>query len=237
MNILITGAGRGIGNSLVRELASRGGNNLIALSRNKTKIDELALACNEKFPSSRVVAYSMDLESDSKVFKALFEFITKTYGQLDILINNAGYLVNKPFNSLEIEDERKMWITNYLAPSRLIRLFVPILGLLEKGHVVNMSSMGGVQGSQKFAGLSSYSASKSALATLTECLAEEYKSENIAFNCIALGAVQTEMLEEAFPGYKANMKPEDLAVFLADFCLNGMNYCNGKILPFSLSQP
>jgi len=237
MNILITGAGRGIGNALVRELASRGGHNLIALSRNKTKIDELAQACNEKFPSSRVSAYYMDLESDNKVYKALFEFVEKDYGQLDILVNNAGYLVNKPFGSLEIEDERKMWLTNYLAPSQLIRLLLPILGLNEKGHVINISSMGGVQGSQKFPGLSSYSASKSALATLTECLAEENKSENIAFNCIALGAVQTEMLEEAFPGYKANIKAEDLAVYLADFCLYGMKYCNGKILPFSLSQP
>jgi 3-oxoacyl-[acyl-carrier protein] reductase len=237
MNILVTGAGRGIGNALVKELASRGDNTVIALSRNSSKIKELAKFCSEKFISSRVIDYTMDLEGNDETFLELEDFIRKNQGTLDILVNNAGYLVNKPFSGMQIEDEKRMWSINYLAASRLSRLLIALMAKNKKGHIVNISSMGGVQGSQKFAGLSSYSASKAALAVLTECLAEEYKNKNLAVNCIALGAVQTEMLEEAFPGYKAGTEPEELAVHLADFCLKGMQYCNGKILPFSLTQP
>jgi len=237
MNILITGAGRGIGNALVRELASRGGHKLIALSRNSARINKLAEETNTIFPSSQVYAYEMDLEGTNQDYSGLFDFIKNTFGNLDVLVNNAGFLTNKPYEILSAEEEIKTWKVNYLAPSMLIRLLLPVIGLKERGHVVNISSMGGVQGSQKFPGLSSYSASKSALATLTECLAEEFKSRNMAFNCIALGAVQTEMLEEAFPGYRADLSPEDLSVHLADFCLKGMQYCNGKILPWSLSLP
>jgi 3-oxoacyl-[acyl-carrier protein] reductase len=237
MNILITGAGRGIGFASVKEFASRGNHLIIALSRNSSRINELAGICNKLYPTSKVYPYCMDLESGKNEFIALRDFVVNSLGHLDILLNNAGYLVNKPFDSLDTEDERKMWSINYLAPSILSRLLLPIIGIKGKGHVVNISSMGGVQGSVKFPGLSSYSASKSALATLTECLAEEYKASDIAFNCIALGAVQTEMLEEAFPGYKANMNAEEFSVYLADFCLKGMYFCNGKILPYSLSQP
>jgi 3-oxoacyl-[acyl-carrier protein] reductase len=237
MNILVTGAARGIGFASVKEFASRGNHNIIALSRNNARITELASLCNNLFASSKVFPYCMDLESEANEFSALFDYISDNFGHLEVLLNNAGYLLNKPFKNIKVEDERKMWAINYLAPSNLIRLLIPIMGTADKAHVVNISSMGGVQGSVKFPGLSSYSASKSALATLTECLAEEIKDSNIAFNCIALGAVQTEMLEEAFPSYKAKMSAADFAVYLSDFCLKGMNYCNGKILPFSLSQP
>jgi len=237
MNILITGAGRGIGFAMVKEFASRGNHNIVALSRNMERLNELAGICNDIFPSSKVYPYCMDLESGTKEFTVLYDYINESFGLLDILLNNAGYLVNKPFRTLQVEDEKKMWAINYLAPSRLTRLLIPIIGLKEKGHVVNISSMGGLQGSLKFPGLSSYSASKSALATLTECLAAEFKDSNIAFNCIAPGSVQTEMLQEAFPSYNAKMSAADFAVYLTDFCLKGMNYCNGKILPFSLSQP
>lgn len=237
MNILVTGASRGIGFATVKEISSRGNHNIIALSRNFNKINELANVCNDLYPSSRVYPYLMDLESEINEFKCLFEYIHGNFNHLDILLNNAGFLINKPFKDLLLEDERRMWTMNYLAPSNLIRLFIPIMGTTIKGHVINISSMGGFQGSLKFPGLSSYSASKSALAILTECLAEEYKESNIAFNCIALGAIQTEMLSEAFPEYRAKMSCADFAPYLSDFCLKGMNYCNGKILPFSLSQP
>jgi 3-oxoacyl-[acyl-carrier protein] reductase len=237
MNILVTGAARGIGYASVKEFASRGNHNIIALSRNKTRLDELAEECNKSFTSSKVLPFFMDLEGQQSEFSALFEYVNDKFGHLEILLNNAGYLINKPFANLLVEDERKMWVINYLAPSILIRNLLALIGTEGKGHVVNISSMGGVQGSVKFAGLSSYSASKASLATLTECLAEEYKECNVSFNCIALGAVQTEMLEEAFPGYKARMSAPDFAAYLVDFCLTGMNYCNGKILPFSLTQP
>ncbi len=97
--------------------------------------------------------------------------------------------------------------------------------------------MGGIQGSVKFPGLSIYSSSKAALATLTECLAEEYKDQKMAFNYLALGAVQTEMLEEAFPEYRAPLSANEMAEFIVHFSLQGYNYFNGKILPVSISTP
>jgi len=82
-----------------------------------------------------------------------------------------------------------------------------------------------------------YAASKGALAILTECMAEELKGRNIKANCLALGAVQTEMLAEAFPGYEAPVKPNEMASFIKNFALNGHHVYNGKILPVSLSTP
>ena len=94
-----------------------------------------------------------------------------------------------------------------------------------------------LQGSAKFPGLTAYSSSKAAIAGLTECLAEELKDKNISVNCLAIGAVQTEMLEEAFPGYKAPLSPKQMAEYIFDFALKGHQYYNGKILPVSSSTP
>ena len=104
-------------------------------------------------------------------------------------------------------------------------------------HIVNIGSMGGFQGSAKFKGLSLYSAAKGAVAVLTESMAEEFKERGIKVNALALGAVQTEMLASAFPGYKAPLTAGQMAEFIADFALNGHKYFNGKILPVSLSTP
>jgi NAD(P)-dependent dehydrogenase (short-subunit alcohol dehydrogenase family) len=104
-------------------------------------------------------------------------------------------------------------------------------------HVVTISSMGGVQGSMKFPGLAAYSSSKGAVITLTELLAEEYKEQGIAFNALALGAVQTEMLAEAFPDYKAPTTAEEMAGYIANFTLTGNQFYNGKVLQVSASTP
>jgi len=105
------------------------------------------------------------------------------------------------------------------------------------GHVVTISSMGGVQGSLKFPGLAAYSSSKGAVITLTELWAEEFKETGPSFNVLAIGAVQTEMLEEAFPGYEAPITAKDMADYILDFALNGQRYYNGKLLQVSSSTP
>jgi len=89
----------------------------------------------------------------------------------------------------------------------------------------------------KFPGLAAYSSSKGALLTLTEMLAEEYKEQGISFNALALGAVQTEMLEEAFPGYKAPVSAVEMANYIYNFALTGNKFYNGKILQVSSSTP
>ncbi|UCG28027.1 MAG: SDR family oxidoreductase, partial [Bacteroidales bacterium] len=159
------------------------------------------------------------------------------FDHIDVLINNAGYLHAVSFEETESSEAGQMASTNFLAPAELIRKTIPLLGKAGPSHIVNISSMGGIQGSVKFRGLAFYSATKSALATLTECLAEEYKDQRIFFNCLAFGAVQTEMLSEAFPGYCAPITSAEAARFVVDFALTGYRYFNGKILPVSVTTP
>ena len=159
----------------------------------------------------------------------------KGWKHVDVLINNSGYLVNKPFSELSLEDFKQSYDVNVFGVFSLTQVLLPFFK--KSSHVVNISSMGGVQGSAKFPGLAAYSSSKGALITLTELLAEEYKEKGPSFNVLALGAVQTEMLSEAFPGYEASCQPEDMAKFIADFGLKSHYFLNGKIIPISLSTP
>jgi short-subunit dehydrogenase len=224
-NIIITGTSRGIGFELVK-LFSKAGHNVLALSRNEKPIQNLKL--------NNVTSFSFDLGND-KAYQKVKDFITNNWEQVDILINNAGTLVNKPYSETTIKDFENVYRTNVFGVAELTRVVLPFM---KKGsHVVTISSMGGVQGSLKFPGLAAYSSSKAAVITLTELLAEEYKDSGTSFNVLALGAVQTEMLEEAFPGYEAPTTALEMAQYIFDFSLNGNKYYNGKLLQVSNSTP
>ena len=159
----------------------------------------------------------------------------KVFGEIDVLINNAGALVNKPFSKISNTDLLYLYNINVFAPFRLVRDLSPYFS--SQSHTINISSVGGVQGSVKFPGLSAYSSSKGALTILTECLAEEFKETKHRFNALALGAVQTQMLEEAFPGYKASLSAQEMAKYLVRFALEDGLYYNGKVLNVSSSTP
>lgn len=236
MNIIVTGASRGIGYELVKLLSTDSKHTVIAISRNAQKLKQLKEDCLLQNPSSNVIPIVCDL-SDKNAMEGLISELKKNIKSVNILINNAGALVNKPFEQISSTDLEYVYNVNVFSTVRLIQGVLPLLDKKQKSHIVNISSMGGFQGSAKFAGLSAYSSSKAALACLTECLAEEFKEKNIAFNCLALGATQTEMLNEAFPGYKAPLTADKMAAFIADFSLNAHQYMNGKIIPVSLSTP
>lgn len=224
-NVIITGASRGIGFELVKYFANAN-HNVLALSRN---IDSL-IALNH----SNIKAISIDLSKEKEIIKAV-DFVTKSWSKVDILIHNAGKLINKPFTKTAVNDFLEVYKVNVFAVAELTRL---LMSHLKKGsHVVTISSMGGVQGSMKFPGLAAYSSSKGAVITLSELLAEEYKERGIAFNVLALGAVQTEMLAEAFPDYKAQMTATEMANYIANFALTGNKFYNGKVLQVSSSTP
>ena len=155
--------------------------------------------------------------------------------QVDALINNAGAFLNKPFEKISKKEFEYIFQVNVFGLSSITRKVLPIID--SKGHIVNITSMGGINGAAKFDGLSAYSSSKGAVNILTELLAEEYKEKGPSFNALAFGAVQTEMLEEAFPGLKAPISSEEIADFILDFSLEGQKYFNGKILPVSSSTP
>jgi NAD(P)-dependent dehydrogenase (short-subunit alcohol dehydrogenase family) len=157
-----------------------------------------------------------------------------------VLINNAGLLINKPFEELSSQDWTDVYSTNVFGAVNMIRNLLPLLSPSEEGvksHIVNISSMGGFQGSVKFKGLSAYSSSKAALVGITECLAEEFKGRNIAVNCLCLGSVKTEMFAAAFPSFKASAAVEEMSAFIARFAVEGQKFFNGKIIPVSDSTP
>lgn len=224
-HVIITGTSRGIGFELV-QLFAKAGCKVLALSRNEKPIQSLNL--------ENVTSFSFDL-GDSKAYKKVENFIKDEWKHVDVLINNAGTLLNKPFAQTSIEDFEQVYKTNVFGVAELTRIVLPYMK--NESHVVTISSMGGVQGSMKFPGLAAYSSSKAAVITLTELWAEEYKSTGISFNVLALGAVQTEMLEEAFPGYQAPTTALEMAQYIFDFSLNGNTYYNGKLLQVSNSTP
>jgi short-subunit dehydrogenase len=224
-NIIITGTSRGIGFELA-QLFAKNNYNVLALSRNSEPLNNLNL--------KNITTLSVDLSNDNDLQKVT-EFVTNNWQNVAILINNAGKLVNKPFEKITTTDFLEVYKVNVFAVAELTKQLIPFL---QKGsHVVNISSIGGVLGSMKFPGLAAYSSSKGALLTLTEVLAEEYKEQQISFNAIALGAVQTEMLEEAFPGYKAPVSAEEMADYIYNFALTGNKYYNGKVLQVSSTTP
>lgn len=230
MNIVVTGASQGIGYEIVKKLLNDSEHNVFALARSKKKLESL-----KKYSlGSTYTYYTFDLLKENYK-KDLIPEITRALGKVDILINNAGLLVNKPFAELTNKDFDDLFDTNVKSIFKLIRDLLPHYS--KNAHIVNISSMGGYQGSAKFSGLSLYSASKGALGILTECIAEELKYQNIKANALALGAVQTEMLSEAFPGYEAPVKAEEMAGFIIDFAMKAHHYINGKIIPVSLSTP
>ena len=224
-NIVITGTSRGIGFELAKQFAANG-HQVLALSRNTAPL----LAVNHK----NITVLSVDI-SDGNDLNKVTDFIKSTWKRVDVLVNNAGKLINKPFTELSSEDFLEVYKVNVFGVAEITKLMIPFL---QKGsHVVTISSMGGIQGSLKFPGLAAYSSAKGAVITLSELLAEEYKEQQIAFNILALGAVQTEMLEEAFPGYEAPLSAVEMAAYIYNFSLTGNKFYNGKVLQVSSSNP
>ncbi|HAM09070.1 MAG: hypothetical protein A2X05_04665 [Bacteroidetes bacterium GWE2_41_25] len=229
MNIIVIGGTRGIGKEIVLNLSPDDGNNIIVTGRNEQALKQLSTY------SANIHGIKLDLAYPEKDYESFSDSIKEYFSTIDILINNAGMLVSKEFTETSLSEARMMMETNFFGPAMVIRKLKP---MMTKGsHIVNIASMGGFQGSIKFKGLSYYSASKAALACLSECLANEFSDSFISVNCLALGAVQTEMLEEAFPGYTAPVTAKDMAGFISDFAVKGHKFFNGKTLPVAVSTP
>jgi NAD(P)-dependent dehydrogenase (short-subunit alcohol dehydrogenase family) len=223
-NIIITGTSRGIGFELALQFA-KAGHQVLAISR---KI------APEFLSNQNITSLSVDLSEEDDLVQVQ-NFLLQTWKKVDIIIHNAGSLLLKPFAQTTQEDFENIYKVNVFGVANLTRLCLPYL---QKGsHVVSISSMGGIQGSMKFAGLSAYSSSKGAVITLSELLAEEYKDSGITFNVLALGAVNTEMLQEAFPGYEAPISAKEMADYIFNFALTGNKYHNGKVIQVSATTP
>jgi NAD(P)-dependent dehydrogenase (short-subunit alcohol dehydrogenase family) len=225
---VVTGASRGIGYEICKSLADEK-HHAVAVARSENLLEEL-----EKKNPQCIHALPTDL-TDQNAVTELVKNIKNNFDGVDILINNAGTLINKPFRELSLDDWRSQIESNLISAVNITRQLLPSFN--ENAHIVNISSMGGFQGSAKFPGLAAYSVSKGALSILTECLAVELADENIKTNALCIGAVQTEMLKKAFPGIEAPVSPQEMGDYIADFALNGSNFYNGRILPVALGNP
>jgi NAD(P)-dependent dehydrogenase (short-subunit alcohol dehydrogenase family) len=232
MNIVITGASSGVGFEAALELILNGKHMVVALARSEDKLEKLYEIAKGLNPDCHLFPARFDIAHDDYENDFL-PFIEARLGKVDILINNAGALINKPFVELTQIDFAEMLQSNLLGHVKMIQNLLP---MMNKGsHIVNIGSMGGFQGSDKFPGLSAYSASKAALHTLTECLAVEFADRGISVNCLALGSAQTEMLEKAFPGFESPVAAFEMGAYVAHFALNGHKFYNGKILPVAMN--
>jgi NAD(P)-dependent dehydrogenase (short-subunit alcohol dehydrogenase family) len=227
MNIVITGAGKGIGLAIVKHFLNTTGHNIWACSRDVSALQALS--------APRLHSSTLDIASATAT--EIATLVSAQFNEVDLLIHNAGLLVNEPFETTSLEDWRRVFEVNVFSAVKINQALLPLLRKSSGAHVVHIGSMGGVQGSSKFPGLSAYSASKAALANLTECMAEELKTTGIHVNCLALGAVDTEMLRKAFPGYTAGTSSEEMAAFICDFSLNSRAFFNGKTLAVASSTP
>ena len=229
MNIVVNGGTRGIGKEIINFLAQDINNQIFVTGRNEKALNSLSVRYKN------VKSFSLDMSLFDIQYEKFRAAVSNHFERVDILINIAGFLISKDFLQTTNDEARLIMETNFFGPASLIRILKPIMS--SGSHIVNISSMGGFQGSAKYKGLSYYSASKAALACLTECLATEFTEFDISVNCLALGAVQTEMLDEAFPGYKAPVDAKQMAEFISGFALTGHKFFNGKILPVALGNP
>src|SRR4030043_1704728 len=231
MNIIINGGTRGIGKEIAMIMAEEESNKIFITGRNSNALKQLTAGAEH----GNIYTHVTDMVLFDENEKAFLEAGKGCFSEVDILINNAGYLIHTDFMNFDKKEARILMETNFFGPASLICLLQPIM---KRGsHIVNISSMGGFQGSSKYRGMSYYSASKAALSCLSECLAGEFREAGIAVNCLALGAVQTEMFEEAFPGLKAPVSAKEMAELIVYFALNGNRFFNGKVIPVSFSDP
>ncbi|NMC37832.1 MAG: SDR family oxidoreductase [Bacteroidales bacterium] len=231
MNILINGGSRGIGREVAKIMSSDRDNQILVTGRDESALKHLS----DSMTNENVSYLVMDLADIGKSIKSIKNHIYSRFSRIDILINSAGALTVKDFMKISEREARIMMETNFFGPATLIKMVAPIMG--NGSHIVNISSMGGYQGSSKYKGMAYYSASKASIACLTECLAVEFSGFGISVNCLSLGAVQTEMFKKAFPGFEAPVKPAQMAEFITYFAVNGNRFFNGKILPVAVSNP
>ncbi len=233
MNIIITGASSGIGFEAALELSLDVNNKVVCLARSADKLRKLHEIAKSITPGCTLLPVEFDLVNDD--YQVLIPFIKEKLGSVDILINNAGALINKLILETTAVDLADMLEHNVMSHFKMTQAILPFMS--SGGHIVNIGSMGGFQGSLKYPGLAAYSASKAALHTLTECMAQELVETGIKINCLALGSAQTEMLEAAFPGYESPVMAFEMGKYIADFARTGHKFFNGKVLPVAVTTP
>ncbi|HRD65079.1 MAG TPA: SDR family NAD(P)-dependent oxidoreductase [Candidatus Competibacter sp.] len=210
---LITGGGRGIGAATAEALARKGAHVIVA---SRTEAELTATVARLRAAGLDASARVLDVADDAAV-DAAFDRIAAEFGRLDMLVNNAAIIASGTFAEMTMADWDRLMAVNLrgavLCARRAFRL------MRERGgSIVNVSSLGGVPGTEKFPGYAAYTVSKFALTGLTEALAVEGKDCNIRVNGVAPGAVDTDMLRKAAPHLRTRTTPADVAKVIAFLC-------------------
>ncbi|MFA6957424.1 MAG: SDR family oxidoreductase [Thermoanaerobaculia bacterium] len=219
---LVTGASSGIGRATALLLA-RSGARVAALARS---VDALEALCREA--RDAIIPVPCDLEHEESIERAIAD-VAARLGSVSILVNNAGHIEPRPLEVMEIASWDRHFAVNVRAAFIAIRLVLPHMRKAEHGAIVNVSSISGVAGPEKFPGFTAYGASKAALIALTELLAVEIRGSGVRVNCISPGSVATPMLRRVAPSLEADMTPDEVAesiLFLASprsAAINGQN--------------
>jgi len=212
---IITGAGRGIGRATARHFAQAGAR-VVLCSRTSAQLNEGVSEIERAGGSTLAIAGDISREED---VQKLFQQTTDTYGRVDVLINCAGIVAVRPFLEMDVATWDNVLAVNLRGTFLCCRAAFPIMAAQREGVIINISSLSGIKGVEKFPGLSAYNVSKAGVAGLTEILAVEGKPYNIRVCAVSPGAVDTAMLRQAAPHLKAGMTPDDMAeilLFLAD---------------------
>ena len=230
--VVVTGTSKGVGRETAKALVLQHGCNVIGVARDAKGLESLMAECTGGTGAFEPLA--ADLADDLTIGLVKKQVAGR---RLHGLVNNAGLLITRPFGEWTTEDGARLFHLNATVPMLLAQALADSLAGDPPGHIVGIGSMGGFQGSAKFAGLLAYSASKAALACVCECLAEELKDKGVRANSLCLGSVDTDMLRAAFPGYQAPITPVAMGAYVARFVLEGHSFYNGKVLPLALSTP
>ncbi len=207
---IITGAGRGVGRATALRFA-REGARVVLFSRTPTPLNDVASELGSHgYPFLSIVG---DVSREEDV-QALFQEVMHTFGRVDMLVNCAGVVAVRPFIEMDASTWDHVLGVNLRGTFLCCREAFRIMASQRSGVIVNLSSLSGVKGVEKFPGLSAYNVSKAGVASLTEILAVEGKPYNIRVCAVSPGAVDTEMLKQAAPHLQAGMTPEDLAEIL-----------------------
>jgi NAD(P)-dependent dehydrogenase (short-subunit alcohol dehydrogenase family) len=204
---IITGGARGIG-AATAELFLEEGAKVAIASRTLSELSATEKKLKEKFGQDKIIAVATDVSKEQDVLR-LFDITEKNFGTLSILINNAAIFIGKKIVELTVKDWDEVMAVNLRGSFLCAR--EAFKRMKSGGSIVNISSLAGVRGTEKFPEFSAYTTSKFGVVGLTEGFAVEGKPLKIRVNCVAPGAVDTEMLHKAAPGLKTETKPKDIA--------------------------
>ena len=207
---IITGAGRGIGRATAR-LFAREGARVVLFSRTASQLTEVASEISGEGGQALTAVGDVSREED---VAALFQQVSQTYGRVDILVNCAGIVAVRPFVEMDVATWDAVIGVNLRGTFLCCLTAFQMMAAQQRGVIINLSSLSGVKGVEKFPGLSAYNVSKAGVAGLTEILAVEGQPHNIRVCAVSPGAVETEMLQQAAPHLKAGMTPDDMALIL-----------------------